>query len=65
MGVSSQNVPASANVGTVMPHPAGEPGASAPVNNQLVAKQAMDLLLSTEEGREQLRQISKIGAALL
>lgn len=65
MGVSSQNVPASAVVGTAMPHPAGEPGASAPVNNQLVAKQAMDLLLSTEEGRDQLRQISKIGAALL
>lgn len=64
MGVSAMKVPANANVGELRGQPAGEPGASAPVSNQLTAdvtKQAMDILLSTAEGREQLR---KMGSAL-
>jgi len=64
MGVSAQKVPANANVGELRSQPAGEPGASAPVSNQLTAdvtKQAMDILMSTSEGREQLR---KMGSAL-
>jgi hypothetical protein len=66
MGHSAQSIPQGANVGTIVGHPGGEPGASAPVSNQLTAdvgtKQAMDYLLSTPEGREHLR---KVGAALL
>jgi hypothetical protein len=64
MGVSAMKVPANANVGELRSQPAGEPGASAPVSNQLTAdvtKQAMDILMSTAEGREQLR---KMGSAL-